>query len=336
MTAKGELPKAVAIGQGVCFDPPLYLAPMEGVTDRTFRGLILEGNGAEAVGAACTEFQRVTQVPLKVESLRKELGITVSDVPVGIQLMGNEPAVVGQSAVHAAQAGAAFIDLNFGCPAPRVFQHCAGSALLNDPPLLEAMVRATVEASPVPVTAKIRAGVTESSRLEEIAQRVEQAGATMLTVHARLRSDRYTDPPDWEYLRRVKKVVGIPMFGNGNADSPESIQRMFQETGCDGVMVGRGAMRDPLLFRRWSCSVLGEPLAPWTSAEVKTWLEAYHARMIEGGTLARHALGRLKQAIKAFGEGGLLPPTPIHDALRCKAFGELMATLNLEAGTAPL
>jgi len=256
-------------------------------------------------------------------------------VPVGIQLMGNEPSVVGESALHAAQAGAAFVDLNFGCPAPRVFQHCAGSALLNDPPLLEAMVRATVEASPIPVTAKIRAGVTESSRLEEIAQRVEQAGATMLTVHARLRSDRYTDPPDWEYLRRVKKVVSIPMFGNGNADSPESIQRMFHETGCDGVMVGRGAMRDPMLFRRWYGSVLGEPLAAWSAAEIQSWLESYHARMTEGGTLPRHALGRLKQAIKAFGEGGLLSSDPIQKALRRKTFGELMATLGMEAGTPP-
>ncbi|MHC4379613.1 MAG: tRNA dihydrouridine synthase [Planctomycetota bacterium] len=329
MTGSSVLPDAVAIGQGVYFDPPLYLAPMEGVTDRTFRGLVLEQNGADAVGAACTEFQRVTQVPLKTDALRKELGPPVSGVPVGIQLMGNEPAVVGESAIHAAEAGADFVDLNFGCPAPRVFQHCAGSALLNDPPLLEAMVRATVEASPIPVTAKIRAGVTDSANLEEIAQRVEQAGATLLTVHARLRSDRYTDPPDWEYLRRAKRVIRIPMFGNGNADCPESIQRMFQETGCDGVMIGRGAMRDPMLFRRWLVSTRDETLPPWKLAEIRIWLESYHARMTAGGTLPRHALGRLKQAIKAFGEGGLLPLAPIHDALRCTAFGELMATLDL-------
>ena len=330
MTLDQALPAAVDLGQGVRLDPPLYLAPMEGVTDRTFRGLVLEQNGADAVGAACTEFQRVSQVPLREEVLRHELGPQVDGIPVGIQLMGNQPEVVAESARHAAAAGAAFVDLNFGCPAPRVFQHCAGSALLDDPPLLEAMVRATVKASSIPVTAKIRAGVVDASGLEEIAQRVEQAGAVLLTVHARLRSDKYTDPPDWSYISRAKAVVGIPLFGNGNADSPEAIRRMFHQTGCDGVMVGRGAMRDPLLFRRWLASMTGCREPRWTPPRVQRWLQQYHQRMAAGGTLPQHSLGRLKQAIKGLCEGDLLPSDAVRTALRSKTVERLFAELGLE------
>lgn len=319
---------AIELGQGVRFDPPILLAPMEGVTDRTFRSLVLEQNGADSVGGACTEFQRVTGVPLKTEKLQKELGSRVEGVAVGIQLMGNQPDVVGESARNAAEAGADFIDLNFGCPAPRVFQHCAGSALLNDPPLLEAMIRATVAASPIPVTAKIRGGVEHSDKLEEIAQRVEQAGAASLTVHGRLRSDSYTDPPNWDYIVRAKAQVQIPVVGNGNADSPESIERMFRETGCDGVMIGRGAMRDPWLFRRWMALRNGTPEPEWTRSDIYDWLHQYHQRMTDGGTLPRHSLGRLKQAIKALRDGGLLPEGAVNTALRCKAMDQVYSELG--------
>lgn len=328
MTRHPALPAAVDLGQGVVFDPPLYLAPMDGVTDRTFRGLVLEQNGAHAVGAACTEFLRVSQVPLKLDGLRKELGMAIPGVPVGIQLMGNQPDPVAATAVLAAEAGAAFVDLNFGCPAPRVFQHCAGSALLDDPERLEALVRATVDASPVPVTAKIRGGVEHADGLEDIARRVEQAGATMLTVHGRLRIDKYTDPPDWSYLVRTKAAVSIPVFGNGNADSPESITRMFEETGVDGVMVGRGAMRDPLLFHRWWASVVGEEAPLWTKTSVFAWLDAYHQSMLDGGTLPRHALGRLKQAVKGFRSGGHLTPESVNQALRSRSAEDLVQELE--------
>lgn len=327
MTSRSALPAAVDLGQGVVFDPPLYLAPMDGVTDRTFRALVLEQNGQEAVGAACTEFQRVSQVPLKLEGLRKELGAPIAEIPVGIQLMGNQPEPVAETSVRAAEAGAAFVDLNFGCPAPRVFQHCAGSALLDDPERLEALVRATVAASPVPVTAKIRGGVNHADGLEDIAKRIEQAGAVMLTVHGRLRVDKYTDPPDWSYLVRTKAAVSIPVFGNGNAQSPESIDRMFAETGVDGVMIGRGAMQDPLLFRRWWATRVGEDAPAWTEERVFAWLDAYHRSMLDGGTLPRHALGRLKQAVKGFRSGGHLTPDSVGQALRSRTAEDLVQEL---------
>ncbi len=322
------LPAPVPLGE-LSFDPPLYLAPMEGVTDRTFRHMILQKNGGSAVGAACTEFQRVSQVPLPLEVLEKELGPKVEPIPVGIQLMGNQPEIVAATAIRAAEAGADFVDLNFGCPAPRVFQHCAGSALLAAPSQLEAMVRATVDASPIPVTAKIRAGVEHDQNLEELAQRIEQAGAQLLTIHARLRIDRYQDDPNWDYIRRVKAAVKIPVFGNGNAFHPDSIQRMFQTTNCDGVMIGRGAMRDPLLFRRWSAQQQGQKFEGWTRQELAEWLTEYHQRMLDGGTLPRHALGRVKQAVKALVEGGWLAKDQLRIALQQSNVEQLFSALGL-------
>lgn len=296
------------------FDPPLYLAPMEGVTDASFRNLVLEENGPGTVGAACTEFLRVTDHPLPLEFLRKELGPPpqierAGPVQVGIQLMGNKPDAIAETSILAAEAGAAFVDLNFGCPAPRVFQHCAGSALLADPELLERMVRTVVDACPVPVTAKIRSGIEHDRDLEDIAKRVEQAGASVLSVHARLRADRYSDPSDWERLRRVRQAVSLPIYGNGDANSPQNIARMFAETGCDGVMVGRGAMANPWIFRDYARSLHGLPAIGMGVGEIVAWMREYEQRMQERGATPHQALGRLKQAFKALMKSAMLPAT---------------------------
>lgn len=288
------LPRVEA--KGLTLDPATYLAPMEGVTDRSFRGLVLEQNPG-AVGAACTEFLRVAQHPIAAERIALELGDPAPGVAVGVQLMGNDPAVVAETARRAVAVGATFVDLNFGCPAPKVFQHCAGSALLAEPELLGALVHATVEAAGVPVTAKIRAGIDHDLGVEEIARRVEQAGAALLTVHGRLRIEKYTQPTDWSRIRRAVAAVSIPVIGNGSAESPADIDRMLNETGCAGVMVGRAAIGNPWIFGAWRAQRLGEPEpAP---PDAIAWLREYEARMLSGGAQPRQALGRLKQAAKA-------------------------------------
>ncbi len=317
------------------FDPPLYLAPMEGVTDPSFRGLVLEDNGPGTVGAACTEFMRVSQQPLPTEVLARELGAApeparAGGVKVGIQLMGNEPELVAATAVRAAEAGAAFVDLNFGCPAPRVFQHCAGSALLADPPLLERMVRTTVDACPLPVTAKIRSGIEHDGDLEELAKRVEGAGAALLSVHARLRTDRYSDPSDWRRLERVRAAVSLPLYGNGDADSPANIARMFRETGVDGVMVGRGAMGNPWIFRDYADLLAGRSPQEPGRTEIVDWMRRYDARMQGGGATERQSLGRLKQSLKALVKSRLLPFDEMTRAetLRLQAVEEFLAAVT--------
>ncbi len=309
-------------------NPPLYLAPMEGVTDPSFRTLTIDTNGADSIGAVCTEFLRVSGVPLPQAYLQEQLGKKVEGVACGIQLMGNKADIMAETAIRAAAAGADFIDLNFGCPAPKVYQHRAGSALLDQPQLLEEILSACVEASPVPVTAKIRAGGTESGGLEDICKRVENAGAVLLTVHARLRVDRYTDPPRWDWISQAKKTVSIPVYGNGNADSLDNIDMMLQRTGCDGVMIGRGALQDPLLFRRWLNFTEGVAQPEWGMSDLDSWLRDYHQRMLNGGAKKHQALGRIKHAVKALGQSGKVAAEKLPAALREHSLDELLAQLG--------
>ncbi len=287
--------------------PPLWLAPMEGVTDRSFRALIVEGNPG-SVGATCTEFLRISNHPLPVDRLREELGekASGSDVVVGIQLMAREESVLAETARNAAEAGADFVDLNFGCPAPRVFQHGAGSALLKDPSRVASLVKAAVDACPVPVTSKIRAGVEDDQHLEEIVQRIEQAGATAICVHGRLRIEPYSAPTDWARIARAVQAVQIPIIGNGSADTPERIRAMPAETGCAGVMIGHGALADPWIFAR-TISTAKVPEIGDAHAG-RAWLEDYADRMATRGALPRQVAGRLKQAVKGMTAAGWFQP----------------------------
>lgn len=311
-------------------EPPLYLAPMEGVTDRSFRGLTLDTNGVECVGAVCTEFLRVSNVPLPAEKLGEEMGRPVPGVLTGIQLMGNRADLMAETAIRAAEVGADFVDLNFGCPAPKVFQHRAGAALLEEPERLEAIVAACVERCPKPVTAKIRAGSSDSQGLEDICRRIESAGATWLTVHGRLRIQKYTEAPDWTSIQRAKAVVGIPVIGNGDAVCPDTIDRMMAETGCDAVMIGRGALKDPLLFRRWGRRHGRAPADSPLQVDLREWLLDYHRRMRAGGASPIHALGRIKHAIKGLDQGGRLPgQAQLRLALREKELEALLTQIGL-------
>ncbi len=308
--------------------PALMLAPMEGVTDPCFRDLLLETCGPGAIGAACTEFHRVTDHPIAAARIRAETeSHRWPQTALGVQLMGNRAAVVAASAAIAADEGASFVDLNFGCPAPRVFSHCAGSALLADPPRLEAIVRATVRAveGRVPVTAKIRAGLSDDRGLEDIARRVEDAGASALTVHARLRIERYEVEARWERITRAKAAVRIPVIGNGSADSVEAVDRMFAETGCDAVMIGRGALANPWIFLAWKRAQAGEFHREFEAPERWEWIAGYAVRMQERGATASQALGRAKQALKAAAAARLVPSEPVPLALRARCMEELLA-----------
>jgi tRNA-dihydrouridine synthase len=186
-----------------------------------------------------------------------------------------------------------------------------------------------VEACPAPVTAKIRAGGTNPDTLEEICKRVENAGAVMLTVHARLRTDRYTDPPNWDWIRFAKETVGIPVFGNGNADSVGNIEAMLKRTGCDGIMIGRGALQDPILFRRWRDYQQGITTPDWSNEEIVVWLREYHRRMLAGGAKIHQALGRIKHAVKALGQSGKVNAEKLPFALREHDLDDLLAQLGL-------
>lgn len=300
--------RPVDLGRGVRFDPPFVLAPMEGVTHRVFRDVVLDLGGP---GAAWTEFLRVSQVPLKPAAIARELGPLRHDVPVGVQLMGTDPDVVAETARNAVEAGAPMVDLNFGCPAPTVFNKCAGSAMLDFPDRLHALVLAVARAVDVPVTAKVRLGTNDASRFQEVVRAVDEAGAAAITVHARTRADQYVHPARWEHLARAREWTRLPLIGNGDVLGWDDAERMVRETGVDGVMIGRGALRDPWVLARMRARARGVSEPEVGPAEVVAFHARYRDDMLRDGFTERGTLGQLKQLYRRLGVG-----LPIDDAAR--------------------
>ncbi len=278
------------------FTGPALLAPMEGVTEPCFRDLVIERNEG-ALGGAFTEFVRVLRIPVPRQALREHLGPRRYATPVGLQLMGADLAALAETARRAVEVGAPLVDLNFGCPSKGALRGCAGSALLDDPPALERVVRACAEAVPgTPVTAKIRAGGDDDALLEDLARAAEAGGARLLTVHCRTRAEAYRDTADWDRLARAAAAVAIPVCGNGGIDTHADLDAVRRATGCAYAMVGRGALADPWIFS-------GHRATP---AEAARFLLEYAARLrAERGAGERMVAGRLKQLLGHWTAGGL-------------------------------
>lgn len=317
-------------GQSVVrFDPPFVLAPMEGVTHRVFRDLLLDAGGP---GAAWTEFLRVSQVPLKPAAIARELGPPRADVPVGVQLMGTEPGPVAETARNAVLAGAPMVDLNFGCPAPVVFNKCAGSAMLEHPERLGALVAAVVKAVSVPVTAKVRLGVNDTSRFEDVVRAVDAAGAAALTIHARTRADQYAHPARWEHLAVARAWTRLPLIGNGDVLGWDDAERMMRESGVDAVMIGRGALRDPWTFLRMRTRARGEPAPSIGPGHVLAFHTRYRNDMLRGGANERGVLGQLKQLYRRLDVVLPIDAAARTSLLRAQTLAELEALVSSLAG----
>ena len=221
------------------------LAPMAGVTDPAFRTLCTE------FGAAYTVGEMVSAKGIVYHSEKSlELLLTPDKThPSAVQLFGNEPDTMAQAARIAMQYRPDVIDINMGCPAPKIVNNGCGSALMKDPDLCGRLVRAVKEAVPVPVTVKIRKGWDNRCiNAVVVAQTCEANGADAVTVHGRTREQQYMPPADWEIIRQVKKAVSVPVIGNGDITDAASAARMLEQTGCDMVMIGRGALGNPWLF----------------------------------------------------------------------------------------
>ena len=221
------------------------LAPMAGVSERPFRVI------AQRLGAALCPTELVSSAGLVRASARtrKYLRRDPAEQPFVVQLFGGDPAQMAEAAAMARDAGANAIDVNMGCPVPKVTKNGAGSALLCQPERAAEIVRAVATAG-LPVTAKIRSG-WDQSRINavEVAQALEAAGAAWVAIHARSRAQGYAGRADWSLIAKVKAAVQIPVVGNGDVTTPEAGRRMVEETGCDGVMIGRGALGNPWIFR---------------------------------------------------------------------------------------
>jgi tRNA-dihydrouridine synthase C len=271
---------------------------MEGVTEPCFRDLVLARNAPESLGGAFTEFVRVSVSPIPRAVIARELGPSRLAQPVGVQLMGSDLAHLARTAQNAVAAGAPLVDLNFGCPSKGALAGCAGSSLLRDPLALEKVVRAVVDAVAVPVTAKIRAGYDDASRVEDLARAAENGGASLLTVHCRTRAEAYCEKVDWSRIARAVRAVSIPVCGNGGIASHSDCERLRRETGARFAMVGRGALADPWLFS-------GRAV---TRGEAARFLLDYADTMRERHEWPAGGIGaRLKQLLRHWTAGGLVP-----------------------------
>ena len=221
------------------------LAPMAGVADRTYRALCRRWGAAYSV----TELISAKAVVLGDKKSRALLTLTDGERPVGIQLFGSDPAVIAEAARVAEEERPAFIDINMGCPAPKVAASGGGALLMKEPELAAEIVRQTARAVSCPVTVKMRAGWdADSVNAVELAKLCEDAGAAAITVHARTKVQMYAPPADWSIIAAVKRAVSVPVIGNGDVVDAQSAARMVEETDCDLVMVGRAAMGAPWIF----------------------------------------------------------------------------------------
>ncbi len=225
---------------------PVILAPLAGVTDVAFRRLCKE----QGCGLLYTEMVSAKAILYNNRNTRELLEVRTEERPVGVQLFGSDPEIVSEMACRI-QEDFDLIDINMGCPVPKVVGNGEGSALMKNPRLVEAILLALVRKVHKPVTVKFRKGFDDSSvNAVEIARIAEGCGAAAVTVHGRTREQFYSGKADWEIIRQVKEAVKIPVIGNGDVFTPQDARRMLEETGCDGVMVARGARGNPWLFAR--------------------------------------------------------------------------------------
>lgn len=226
----------------------LILAPMAGVTDLAFRQICRE-HGA---GLTVTEMVSAKAMEFGDKKTPKLLRLAPGEHPASAQIFGSAPECMAHSAQRALEiSGCEIIDINMGCPAPKIVNNGDGSALMKSPDLAARIVEAVKKAVPVPVTVKFRMGWDANSvNCVEFARMCEQAGADMIAVHGRTRSQQYSGQANWDIIRAVKQVVSIPVTANGDVFTPEDVPRILAHTGADFVMIGRGSLGDPWIFER--------------------------------------------------------------------------------------
>ena len=237
--------KALTIGS-VTLENPFILAPMAGVTDRPFRSLCKE----QGCGLMYTEMVSAKAILYKNRNTRPLMEVGEEEGPVALQLFGSDPEILSQIASQVEEGPYAWIDVNMGCPVPKVVNNGEGSALMKNPRLVEKILTAMVRKVKKPVTIKIRKGFDDSQvNAVEIAKIAEACGAAAVAVHGRTREQYYSGRADWDIIRQVKEAGKIPVIGNGDVNSPEDAKAMLEQTGCDGVMIGRAAQGNPWIFR---------------------------------------------------------------------------------------
>lgn len=235
------------------------LAPMAGVADRAMRELCRE------YGAAYTVSELISSKGISMGDRKSKsmMAVHENERPIAVQIFGSDPKTMASAAIEAEKRAPDFIDINMGCPAPKVAGNGGGSALLKDPPLAEQIVKEVVSAVELPVTVKIRSGWDAGNiNAVEVAKRCEAAGAAAIAVHGRTRAQMYAPPVNLDIIKAVKEAVSIPVIGNGDIETPADATKMLEYTGCDFLMVGRGAMGSPWIFSQINAYLGNETVMP--------------------------------------------------------------------------
>jgi len=271
----------LAIGD-VTLNNNVLLAPMAGVSDLPFR-LLCSRQGAAMV---CSEMISAKAILYKNKNTEELLEIHPQEGPVSLQLFGSDPDIVSEMAKRIEERPFAVLDLNMGCPVPKVVNNGEGSALMKNPVLAGKIIEKTVRAIQKPVTVKIRKGFDEAHvNAVEIARIARESGAAAVAVHGRTREQYYSGKADWDIIAQVKQAVDIPVLGNGDVTDGESAKRMLQKTGCDGILIGRAAQGNPWIFREVTAALEGREIP------VRPGREELYEMIVEHALLSREYKG---------------------------------------------
>ena len=259
----------------VRIENPFVLAPMAGVTDMPFRTLCKE----QGAGLICMEMISAKAISFHNKNTIALMKIDPCEHPVSMQLFGSEPELMAEVAKSIEDKDFDILDINMGCPVPKVVNNGEGSALLKNPELIVQIIKSVSSAIQKPVTVKVRIGFENAPvDIVEIARRAEDAGAAAIAVHDRTRQQYYSGTADWDIIRQVKEAVSIPVIGNGDVDSPLKAEALLKQTGCDGVMIGRAVRGNPWIFREMNHYFQTGELLPRPSSEEIREMILRHAR----------------------------------------------------------